>query len=283
MEMLSEHEFFIEPKDDFEEGSIPRDHLKYEVIPYKPRSDFDAQIICLHLNSPPIGEILKTFPVPPVFIEYAKCTLPNLNKQYPLISTCRSSSNTDYPNIRYCWMTPSPTLWKNHWIGDRPTVFVTARDLKSYQEFDPLFQKLKTEKIPYDCSTGNKRNLPFKDWQDKFIHNRVLLEAVVKTVSTVVSEAMQIGMPVVVPNFNDNAKMIRNEQDGFCLNLYDRTNLDKVIEILNHFLKDYTFAKDYGERAEKRARECFSISETNKIWNKALEDAISLFKESKRT
>jgi len=283
MESMPEHQWFIEPNDNFEGGTIPHNHIKYQVVPSEFNENFDVQIICLQLGSDKL-RFLKLFPVPVVWLEYWRCAVPEIPIKYPLISTSYSDSNSEYPNIRYSHITPSPTLWNIDWIGDQPTVFISARRFSKLTVIAPILNQLKKKVTNLDVIEETPRTIPFEEWRNKFIHNRVLLDLSLKKGDMVLQEAMTIGMPVITFNKFDYPLVIRDKIDGFSSwnpeNLKSEKELNELIELLNKFSIDYSFAKEWGERAKARAKECFPIEKQREIWNKAFEDAISLHQES---
>jgi hypothetical protein len=274
MEALSEHEFFIEPQADFQEGSIPTNHIKFTVVPRSPRSDFDVQIIALHgIGYRNLEELLKIFPVPVVWIEYVKnaYTLPEV--KYPLITTCKTNNSSEYPKLQYWSPVVSRTLWKEDWIGDKQIVMSTVGGYSKNPTFIPILEYLKERKIPLDMRTTSPRTIPFETWKSKFIHSRVLLELTMKPSSFTILEAMTIGMPVVAFPYSDAPLVVRNKIDGFSR----WESKEELADLLEKFLNDYNFAKEWGARSKERGNELNSNKITKEIWNKAFADAINTF------
>jgi len=201
MEVLNQHTFYIEPKDDFE-GVMPRNHIQYTVVPSDSKIKFDVQIILLHKHTTKqLYQLLKDFPIPPVFIEVWDYPLPQFKVKYPLISGCTYHSDSKYPNIRYSYVPPSKTLWNEKWKGDKPQVFFPAQRYLmpeySHTKLAQIYHLLKKANIKMDVIKDATREIPFPDWKSKFINNRVLLDCTQKYASFVVEEAMMVGMPIV--------------------------------------------------------------------------------------
>jgi hypothetical protein len=282
MEALKEHEFFIEPTADFQEADTPRTQIKYEVVPRKPNSNFDVQIIALHgigYHTP--QELLKIFPVPVVWIEFQRTLLP-FTGNYPLITTCQTSCTRRYPNWKYWCPVVSRTLWNEDWIGDVPIINCTVGAYACHPDLVPILNYLKKENVPLDMRTTSRRLVPFADWKSKFIHDRVLFELTLKPSSFTILEATTIGMPVVTLNWFDHSKMIRDNIDGFTFGFGgpNPAHLTDLTLLLNKFLNDYDFAKEWGKKSKERGNQLNSIENTKTIWNQAFEDSIRIFKQN---
>lgn len=272
MDCLSEHEWFIEPNHGWEEGGSPKDHIKYQILKPDEWREMDAQVICLneHYNA---ENLINRFPVPPVWLTWWKTNIPPYKIKYPLVSAIKNSANTEYPNIRYsCYMVPSGSIWNEKWIGDVPKIFVPL----SRCNLDVnLYRNLLRSGLSLDVVRSPGRSIPFKAFQDKFIHNRVLLEMSEKNASTCLLEAMSIGMPVISTNRHENPFMLRNGIDSTII-----WTEKELFELLQKYLNDYSFAKEMGEKAKRRFEEICNLKEQNKVWNNAFNDAITLYKNA---
>lgn len=278
MECMPEHEWFIEPNDDFEEGQTPRDHIKYIVVPKDSKIKFDVQIIpTWYLDK--LYQILEDFPIPPVFLEIAGYPLPKFEVKYPLISGTTYHSNNQYPNIRYSYVVPSKTLWDKEWKGDVNNVLIPAQRYLdpeySNSKMAQIIPILKKGGINVDIITG-KRTMPFNEWRDKFIHNRVLLDCSQKYASFVVEEAMMVGMPIVCLDQYESGIMIRNGIDGFT-----RWTDSELVSLLRQFTADKTFANEWSIKSKARGKEILDSEKTRQVFNQAIIDSIALFKSSK--
>lgn len=279
MECMLEHEWFIEDKEDFEEGQIPRNHVWYSIISKDNKVPFDAQVIFLpqFLDVKKICKLVEEFPIPPVFLSLENQSLPHFQVKYPCISGTTFCYPV-YPNIRFCYVPPSKTLWNKEWIGDKPQVFIPAQRYLdpeySHSKMAQIVPLLEQSGISLDIARG-KRTIPFNEWQDKFIHDRVLFDCSQKYASFVVEEAMMIGMPIVTLNINENAVMIRDKIDGYT-NWTDK----QLIELLTKFTTNRNFANKWSINSKRRGKEILNPKTTNKIWNEAFHDSVKLFKNS---
>lgn len=282
MECLPEHQWFIEDKDDFEEGQIPRKHVWYNIVSKDCKMSFDVQIVFLpqFLDHNKLSKLLKDFPIPPVFVEIAGYSLPNL-KGYPLISGTTYCSNSQYSNIRYSYVPPSQILWNKEWQGDIPKVFIPAqRYLEpeyAHSKMAQIVPLLKNAGISLDIATG-KRTMSFNQWQDKFIHNRVLLDCTQKYASFIVEEAMMVGMPIVAIDNYETGIMVRDNIDGFTnwSNLHGVHSNDALIELLQRFTTDKRFADKWSIASKARGKDILDPNKTAKIFNQAIVDAITI-------
>jgi len=284
MEVLKEHKFYIEPREDFQEGMTPRNHIKYTIVPRKEckEMDMDVQFVVLsgynYLDE--IYSLIKEFPLPTVWLSYWKDNIPEYAVKYPLIAGNRFRSNTEYSNIRYTHVPPSRKLWSKNWKGDIPKVFIPAqRYLEpgfSHTFLHKLMKELRNTKLELDVLENAQRLMQFDDWRWKFIHERVLLDASDKLSSFVIEEAMMVGMPIVTRNINEQSLLVRDKVDG--LTIWDERDL---IQILTRFLTDYEYAKEWSEKSKARGKEILLPNKTREVLNKAMGDAIRLFKNSK--
>lgn len=283
MDVLKGHKFYIEQTEDFQEGRTPRNHIKYEVIKRKDfrKKKIDAQIVVLsgYNNLKEVYSLIEYFPLPVVWLSYWKDNLPSYSIKYPLIAANEYRSNTEYPNIRYTHVPPSKKLWDKEWEGDVSKVFIPAqRNLRP--EFNDSFlfnlmKGLRSTKLELDVLENSQRIMKFEDWRWKFIHERVLLDASDKLSSFIIEEAMMVGMPIVTRNINEQSLLVRDKVDGFTI-----WNEKDLIQILTKFLSDYKFAKEWSLRSKARGKEILSPNKAREILNKAINDAIHLFKNS---
>jgi len=274
MKMFPEHEWFIEPNDQFgypgEEWSTPKHEVKYKVIPFEKREDIDIQIICLHLD--PLKEIkieniLRIFENPIVWVQYWNTkSIPNPpRKLYPLVHTLQTDHSI-YPKRKHIYMSPHPDMWKDQWEGTNPEVFAPIGGYKKSE----LIEKLEEQKIPLKLITG-KRNISWSSWQQLFIKSRIFLEEAPKRGSSCLEEAMLVGMPVIVPNRSDFPLIVRNRIDGF-----SAINDNEKIEIIKKMLDSYDYAKEWGKKAKERAEVIFDIKKERKKWEEVFEEAIKV-------
>jgi len=282
MEVLNRHKFYIEPKDDFE-GAMPRSHIQYTVVPSDSKIKFDAQIILLHkyTDIQQLYKLLRDFPIPPVFIEVWDYPLPRLKVKYPLISGCTYRSDSQYPNIRYSYVSPSKTLWWDHeWKGNKPQVFFPAQRylMPCYgnTKLAKIYHLLKKSNIKMDAVKNVTRKISFPDWRSKFINNRVLLDCTPKYVSFVIEEAMAVGMPIVTLGLNESSIMVRDKIDGF-----SKWTYKELIELLRRFITDKEFADEWSLKSKARGRDILDPNKTRKVFNQALKDSIYLFNSTK--
>lgn len=275
MEALSEHEFFIEPTANFEEGSIPKDYVKFKVVPRSPSTDYDVQILCLHAGLRP-EDILKIYPIPIVFIEYMKNPFKLPKTTYPLITTCKTNNSSEYPKLQYWCPVVSRKLWDEDWVGNKRMVMSTVGGLCIHPTFSGILDHLKLRGIPLDYKKTAPRVVPFQTWKSKFVHSRVLLEMNFKPSSFTILEAMTIGMPIVSSSNNDAPFMVRDKVDGFS----KWGTREELADLLIKFLDDYEFAKEWGIKSKKRGNELNSVKTTKEIWNNAFSDAIKTFKKN---
>ena len=276
IETMPEHDWFVEPKANFQEAGTPRDNIKYTVVQKNSKIKFDVQIICLSTHSELAHNIVKDFNVPIVFLDFHKWKVPKFRIKYPLISACYHTANKDYPNIKYNYVPPSKTLWNKKWEGDIPKVFIPAqRYLESpyaHTYFSKLIPKLQETDLNLEIVENKTRTIPWSEWQDFFIHNRVLLDCADKTSSFVLEEAMTIGMPVISRNMFESPYVIRDRIDGFL-----KWNEEELINILFKFTEDYSFAKKWSRRSKKRGEEVLSVEKTRKVFNDSFHNAIDLY------
>lgn len=281
MRNLPEHNWFIEPRTDFEEACIPFKDLNYTIIPRKTTEKMDVQIILLHFSK--IPEILNTFHIPVVWLEYWRTTyrLP-LPGNYPLVYTSQFSHRKidEYQNIRHCYPVPSKQIWNRSWIGDKPEVFCPVRasyilGRKTVKKVKKIIDYLEDQKLPMKLYKTQSRTISFKEWQNNFIHSRVLLEATGKNSSFTLFEAMKIGMPVVTLDWKEFPYIVRNGKDG-----YRNNNPQELHKILKEFLVNYPLAKKMGQRAKKRSNMILNLKKERKVWNKAFKDAIKIFNKT---
>jgi hypothetical protein len=270
MKSMPEHEYFIEPKADFEQSGFPRKPVPFTVIS-KSRNDIDVQIICLHLPSLTIAQILKEYKVPIVWIQYWQTSIPRLQTNYPLITTCQTDYSQRYPNVRQVFIAPHPDFWAEKWQGDEEKIFLAPKIYSTEPYVMGIINWLKAKRFPLNIYDKQDPSIPFATWKENLVHSRVLLEISPKHSSMLLSEAMTIGMPVIVPRLWDYPKTVRDKIDGFVIN-----SMPNLESLLTKFLKDKDFAKEYGKRAEERAKELFSVEKQRKIFNEAMEEAINL-------
>jgi hypothetical protein len=144
---MPEHEYFIEPKANFEDCDYPKDSIPFTVIS-KPREDIDVQIICLHLPSLTLAKIIKKYKVPIVWIQYWETTIPRLSIDYPLITTCQSNYSRKYPNVRLVYIAPDPDLWNEKWIGDKEEIFLAPKGYSTESYVKATINWLKAKRLP---------------------------------------------------------------------------------------------------------------------------------------
>jgi len=276
METMPEHEWFIEPSESFEEGLTPRDHLNYTVVPRNTKIEFDVQIFCLNSHFWVFEELMRTFGhIPIVFLDFYGANMPSLRIKYPLLSCCRHNSRP-YTNKQYVYVPPSRTLWNRDWEGDIRKVFIPAQSYLQPKWAHTFAAKLihileKTD-LKLDIVLNRTRVMPWKEWQEHFIHDRVLLDVADKHSSFVLEEAMTIGMPVISRNIFETPWVVRDKVDGFT-----KWNEKQLIKLLHKFLDaDNSFAKEWSLKSRKRGKEILSAKETNLIWNSAFQNAIKL-------
>ena len=280
MEILPEHEWYVEPADGFQRGGVPRDHVKYTVVPINSKIKFDVQIYCLSTHIDCFDYMIEAFPIPMVYLNFERTPVPNLKIEYPLISGCQHIASKDYPNIRYTYVCPSKTLWNVGWKGDIPKVFIPAQSYLQPQYsklfFTDLINKLKQTDIPLEIIENKTRTIPFQEWRDFYIHNRVLLDCSDKSCSFCIEEAMTLGMPIVTRNALEAPLMLRDSVDAFL-----RWNFEELVDILHKFTEDYSFAAKWAERSRRRGKVILSVEDTRSCFNKAFVDAIELFNSTK--
>lgn len=275
MRNLREFSWYVEPDMIF--GSIPikYDDLSFQIIPHEiPKEKIDAQIVLIHYETE-AKEILKIFKVPVVFLGYHINSdyLPRLPGNYPIVTTCQSECIHNYPNVRHIYPLPSKDIWNQPWIGDKKEIFCPSRN--SYKVSEPvrnMISSLMKRNLPIKLYTEQFGNIPFGQWQNDFIHSRVLLDITVKPSSFTLLEAMSIGMPVVCPDWLDYKVIVRNGIDGFRSN-----SVDHLERILSKFLKDEEFAKNMGKKAQLRLESITNSTMEKSFWEKAFKDAIDVF------
>ena len=281
LETMPEHEWFIEPKEDFEQGSTPRKHIKYTIVPRKSNIKYDVQIICISSHGGYIKPLLQDFHIPIVFVDFWRTPIPELAIKYPLISGCCHLSNETYPNNQYVYIPPSRTLWNQDWKGDIQKVFIPGQAYlhPSYVHtfFAKLIKNLQKTDLALALIEDSNRQIPWSQWQDYFIHNRVLLDCADKRCSFVIEEAMTIGMPIISREAYETPWQIRDKVDGFT-----KWSDNELIELLHKFTeKDNSFATEWSLKSKERGKEILSVAKTRECFNKAFEDAIKLFNSSK--
>jgi hypothetical protein len=284
MEIFPEYQFLINGDAGFEEGSIPFKHLNYQT--YTKNTDIDVQIVCTHLageigKENPLSKIEREFQLPTVWVEYGVSSF-QPKVRTPLIYTSISNHRKDYPSnlMRHVYAVPSKTLWSKPWIGDEKKIFVPLRKpLFAHldKEQNAIINYLQKNNIKIEFSENTRRDIPFEEWQKKFIHSRVLLEITNKTASTILSEGMVIGMPIITFNRNEYKYQIRNEVDGFITD-----SPQEIYSLCKKMLDDYEYAKEMGHKAKERADVLFDQQIIRQVWNTAFEDAIKIVNSQKK-
>lgn len=270
---LPEHNWYVEPRINFQEGQIPYGNLNLKVLPKDGKIKVDAQIICVHSKNK--KRILQKFNLPIIWIEYWRNPYKfPMKKNYPVISTSRTNHRENYNNLRFSYFSPTKDIWNENWKGDENVVFCPVRRFYKDPEIRKIINYLEKRGIPLKLFKSEKRNIPFNEWKNYFVHSRVLFEATKKFTSANLSEAMFIGMPVVTLDYFDFKKIIRNNVDGFRSN-----SIQKIYIYLRTLLDNYSFAQKMGERAKRRASNIYNPDKQRKVWNQAFEDAIKEFNE----
>ena len=183
-------------------------------------------------------------------------------------------------NIRYNYVPPSKSLWSTKWKGDNHKVFIPAqRYLEApyaHTYFAKLIPKLQKTDLNLEIIENRLRTIPWKEWQNNFIRDSVLLDCADKTSSFVLEEAMTIGMPVISRDKFETPFMIRDKIDGFT-----KWTEKELIEILFKFTEDYSFAKKWGLNSKERGKEMLSVKKTRDVFNWAFNNTIKLFNSTK--
>lgn len=283
MELFPKWEFYITPEADFEEASIPQEHINYTVIKDTKGMDFDAQIINLAVyhgikKRSDLYELLDKHPYPPVFLEFGRNHIPEVKGlKFPVISGSRTFSSSKYPNIRYMYVPPSATLWNKDWIGDKKEIFMPVQGHMLPQNkgsgVKDMVETLKSAGIPLKLVENKVRSEPFEDWRNHYIHSRGLFEFTLKYASFITEEALMIGTPIVVKANFDSKLMIRNCKDGF-----SNISTQKTIEVLQRLVDDYEFAKEWSKKAKERGKTLLQPEITIGVVEEAVRDAIRLYK-----
>lgn len=256
---------------------FPPELSKFNILPEEEvlKEDYDVQIIVHHLAEERINDILSKFDYPIVWIAYWHVHTFSINeKYYPLIYTSKTSYPVNYPGKKYfTYFMPTKHFWGKNWKGDKEVVFIPSQQYSQSFYTTDVTYVLNKDKIPFVCPDTNRKT-SFKDWKDFFIHSRVFLETHIKNSSTALTEAMNIGMPVITRNVNDMGQVVRNGIDGFVFN-----NENELPKIIKPFLEDQNYAKIFGEKAKIRINEISPIKEEINVFNQAISDAIQLGKQ----
>jgi hypothetical protein len=256
---------------------FPEELSKFNVLTDEEvlKEDYDVQIIVQHLAEEKMDDILAKFNYPIVWVTYWHVhTFAIDKKYYPLIYTCKTSYPVNYPGKKYfTYFMPTKHFWKKDWIGDKKVVFIPSQQYSHSFYTTDILHVLQKNKIPIICPDTN-RQTSFEEWKDLFVHSRVFLETHPKNSSTALTEAMNIGMPVIVRKINDMGEIIRNGVDGFSFD--GEMELPKLIQ---PFLEDQNFARSFGEKAKTRINQVSSIINEINVFNQAFQDALILGKQ----
>lgn len=270
MRSFPEHEFYVtNPQFGYAgEKSIPGQEDLYHL--FSNEKDIDVQVIVIHLKSefPQIFDnILRDCRFPIVWFQnWHIGNIPNpTGKVYPLIYTSITNHSTYYPLKKHVWIAPHPYYWREEWKGDWQKVFVPLH----------IWDDTISREVLSKCNSQEllvirgRRTIEWETWQSYFIHCRALLDLSTKYASTILAEAMSIGMPVVARTFGDAVHMIRKGIDG-----WTDCTIDEAVRELRKMLDSWEYAKIWGEKAKKRASEIFSVEKTREVFKWSFEKAI---------
>jgi len=273
MDSLPEHSFYIEPSEDFQQDLLPRQYLNYQIVSEETAiaDEYDVQILCLHLGGSmkAILKVMESYNLPTVFVEFGKIPLADFKIKYPMIYLCKTNYNDDYPNTKHIYFVPSRKIWDKDWKGDQKKVFLRA-DIAGQPMIRDLVTYLKQKDINFD--QPQNRKVSWTEWKNFFIHDRVHLDLARTPMSFTTVEALTVGMPVIVGNWNEFPLVIRHNVDGF-----SKWDKEELLEMLERFITDDNFAKTWSLRSRARGIELLDLEKQRETLNESFQEAIHMF------